>query len=281
MRIKQILNNNVVSSLDSNGVEVILTGKALGFNASVGDEVNVAHVEKTFHLHDDKVNDRFKVLLNEVPVEIIQLTDDIVNLARSSLNYPLSEIIYVSLADHLNFAIQRNKNGMDLVSPLQWEVKHFYRKEYLVGHQALAIIASYTGLLLPDSEACSIALHIVNSGMQAPDGQIIEITKLIHQIQSIVKYWFGITFDEQGIAWQRFITHVKFFAQRVIGGIIIENDDDDLFEFSNNKHEKAYSCVNAIGEFTKKNYGHVMTNSEKLYLTVHIYNIVKRHTTSI
>ena len=104
MRIKQILNNNVVSSLDSNGVEVILTGKALGFNASVGDEVNVAHVEKTFHLHDDKVNDRFKVLLNEVPVEIIQLTDDIVNLARSSLNYTLSEIIYVSLADHLNFA---------------------------------------------------------------------------------------------------------------------------------------------------------------------------------
>lgn len=277
MIIKQILNNNVVSSLDAEGAEVILTGRALGFNARVGDEISHENVEKTFRLQDDKVNDRFKVLLNEVPVEIIQLTDDIVRLARSTLSYKISETVYVSLADHLNFAIQRNKEGMDLVSPLQWEVRHFYRKEYFVGHQALAIIASYTGILLPDSEACSIALHIVNSGMQAPDGNIVEITKLIHQIQSIVKYWFGITFDEQGIDYQRFITHVKFHAQRVIGGVVLDNDDDDLLELTNSNHEKAYSCVNAISDFTRKNYNHSMSKSEKLYLTVHIYNLVKRH----
>ncbi len=89
--IKQILNNNVVSAIDAAGNERILTGRGLGFEARVGDIVSEDKVEKTFHLRDDKITSRFMVLLNELPVEIIQLTDDIVRLAQQDLNYKLSE----------------------------------------------------------------------------------------------------------------------------------------------------------------------------------------------
>ncbi|CCK06146.1 Beta-glucoside bgl operon antiterminator, BglG family [Cronobacter sakazakii 696] len=82
MIIKQILNNNVVSAVDERGQEVIVTGRGLGFNARVGETVNSSHIEKTFRLHDDTVSARFKVLLDEIPVEIVQLTDDIVALRQ-------------------------------------------------------------------------------------------------------------------------------------------------------------------------------------------------------
>lgn len=101
MIIKQILNNNVVSAVDERGQEVIVTGRGLGFNARVGETVNSSHIEKTFRLHDDTVSARFKVLLDEIPVEIVQLTDDIVALARQTPGIKLSEGIYVTLADHL------------------------------------------------------------------------------------------------------------------------------------------------------------------------------------
>lgn len=111
--IKQILNNNVVSAIDAASNERILTGRGLGFEAYIGDIVSEDKVEKTFHLHDDKITSRFMVLLNELPVEIIQLTDDIVRLAQQDLDYKLSEGLYVSLSDHLHYAIERQKQGQE------------------------------------------------------------------------------------------------------------------------------------------------------------------------
>ncbi|UVO06685.1 PRD domain-containing protein [Pectobacterium polonicum] len=279
--IKQILNNNVVSAMDSSGNELILTGRGLGFEAHVGDRIPADKVEKTFHLHDDKIYSRFMVLLNEVPMEIIQLTDDIVHLAQHALNYKISEGLYVSLSDHLHYAIERHKQGLEINNPLEWEVRHFYKDEYFVSLQALAIIASRCGVLLPNAEACSIALHIVNAGMKNADGQVTEITKLIYQIQNIVKYWYGVTIDEQSINYQRFITHIKFFAQRVLRKTELNDDVDDLFNLVKKKHEKTVNCVNAIGDFIKKNYQYQMTDSEKLYLTVHIENMMQRQKNSI
>lgn len=238
MIIKQILNNNVVSVSDSSGAEFILTGRGLGFNASTGDRVDETKIEKTFHLTSHVVSSRFKVLLNEIPVEIIQLTDDIISHAQQSLSHTLSEALYVSLADHLNFALQRHEKGQEIHNPLEWEVRHFYRKEYLIGRQALALIASRTGQLLPDAEACSIALHIVNAAMNAPDGQVMEMTQLIFQVQNIVKYWFSISIDEQSLNYQRFVTHLKFFAQRVMRGEILDNDDAELFSQMPVRYEK-------------------------------------------
>lgn len=281
MRIKQILNNNVVSVSDSNGAEFILMGRGLGFNASVGDIVEPKSIEKTFQLADRSVSARFKVLLNEVPVEIIQLTDDIVSLARQSLSHTLSDALYVSLADHLHFALKRHLEGLEIQNPLEWEVRHLYRKEYLVGRQALALIASRTGQLLPDTEACSITLHIVNAAMNVPDGQVMEMTRLIFQIQNIVKYWFAISIDENSLNYQRFVTHLKFFAQRVMAGEILDNDDAELFEQIPKRYEKTLTCVHAISEFVSKNYNHTMSSSEKLYLTVHIGNVINRQNTSI
>lgn len=281
MLIKQILNNNVVSVSDATGSEFILTGRGLGFNARVGDEVIENHIEKRFSLNDSSVSERFKVLSNEVPVEILQLTDDIVTLARNALGHKLREALYVTLADHLNFAVIRHKEGQSLHNPLEWEVKQFYRKEYLVGRQALAIIASRTGELLPDAEACSIALHIVNAGVNAPDGQVMEMTRLIFQMQNIVKYWFAISIDEQSSNYQRFVTHLKFFAQRVVAGEILDNDDADLFNQMPKRYEKTLGCVQAINDFVAKNYNHTMSSSEKLYLTVHIGNVVNRQNNSI
>jgi beta-glucoside operon transcriptional antiterminator len=281
MLIKQILNNNVVSAADIDGSELILTGRGLGFKVRPGDEVDVSVAEKIFSLKDQQVNSRFKTLLSELPLDIIELTDDIVSLANASLPGKLSEAVYTSLADHIFFAIQRHNEGLEIQNPLQWEVRNFYQPEYQIGHQALALIAARTGVLLPDAEACSIALHLVNGGINAPTGELVKLTKIIHQIQSIVKYWFSVTIDELDPNFQRFIIHVKFFAHRVLNGQVINNDDDELYQLMRERYQKTLSCVNAIGDFIRKNYHHEMSDSEKLYLAIHINNMIKRHTLSI
>jgi len=57
---------------------------------------------------------------------------------------------------------------------------------------------------------------------------------------------------------------------------VLNNNDDEFFALAQQRYARTLKCVDAINEFVKKHYHHSMSNSEKLYLTVHIENIVQR-----
>ena len=50
MIIQKVINNNVVSTFDANGKEVILMGKGIGFRKKAGDELDKNKIEKIFTL---------------------------------------------------------------------------------------------------------------------------------------------------------------------------------------------------------------------------------------
>ena len=52
MIIQKVINNNVVSTFDSNGKEVILMGKGIGFRKKTGDELDKTKIEKIQHIRD-------------------------------------------------------------------------------------------------------------------------------------------------------------------------------------------------------------------------------------
>ena len=274
--VKQILNNNVVSVMDQEGLEMILTGRGLGFNISIGAIVDESKVEKIFKLNkDDSVSERLKLIIEGLPLEVVQLTTDIVELAKSELNKKFSDGLFVVLADHLNFAIKRLNDGIELNNPLEWEVKNYYKTEFDFAVRATQMVLKKYGIFLPEAEACSIALHIVNAQLDKNIIELKEITKLVFQVQNIVKYFFRIHFNDQTLNYQRFITHLKFFAQRVLKGELLSNEDSDYLDIIKNKNQKVFDCVIMIGEFLKKNYNHKMTDSEMLYLAIHIENLVR------
>ena len=49
--------------------------------------------------------------------------------------------LFIALADHLHYAIERSREGISLQNPLAWEVRKFYPREYEIGKQALRLIA--------------------------------------------------------------------------------------------------------------------------------------------
>lgn len=63
----------------------------------------------------------------------------------------------------LNFAIERLKNGIDLVTPIACDVRHLYPKEAELGTHALKILEHHADVILPDNEAVSVALHFINA----------------------------------------------------------------------------------------------------------------------
>ena len=79
------------------------------------------------------------------------------------------------------------KEGMHFTNALLEEIKLFYPKEYLVGKYALRLIEEKTSLRMPDDEAASIALHLVNAQYDTRIGDTFRMTNMIREMMEYVE----------------------------------------------------------------------------------------------
>lgn len=276
MKIDKIINNNLIRAFDDNNKEVLVMGCGLGFKKKIGESIDKSKIEKIYSLENKNYSNKLVELLSDIPLEVIQTTNEIVSYARYSLGKKINDNIYILLTDHINFAIERINQGLEFKNPLLWEIKRFYNHEFLIGKESLQIIKKRLNVDLPEDEAGSIALHIVNAQLNSTNmDETMDITKMIQSILNIVKYHYNLELDEYSLHYERFITHLKFFAQRIFSGKEIEDEDAYLCEIMKTKYKMAYDCVEKIEKYIEKEFNHELTEDEKMYLAVHITRITK------
>lgn len=278
MKITKVLNNNVAMTKNESNQEMVVMGKGLVFQKKVGDVIDTLKVEKTFILENSGVASKLAELMKDTSEVYLDLSYKILELAKSHLTYKLDDYLYVALTDHLSFAITRHKNGIDLKNPLLWEIRRYYKQEFQVALRALDIVEEDTGVRLAEDEAASIALHFVNSQLSGDNMEAaVQVTEMVNNILTIVKYFFRIQLDENSISYERFLTHLRFFTIRFIRK---ENSDDTydnfLYEQVKQKYSTAYECTERIAAYIAKNYDWDISNDEKVYLTLHIHRITNR-----
>jgi beta-glucoside operon transcriptional antiterminator len=276
MKVEKVINNNVLSAFNEQNQELVIMGRGIAFQKKPGDLVDEQKIEKVFLLKDNEIKDRFKTLLYEIPIEYMEVTEEIIHSAKVRLGRELNESIYVSLSDHIHFAIERTKNGLQIKNSLLWEIKRLYKGEFEIGKEALKKIKNKMGTELPEDEAGFIAMHLVNAELNEEMPTMINITKAIEDILAIVNYHFGIRLNEDSLNYYRFVTHLKFFAQRLFSKTYMEDSDNFLFETVKNKYQDAYACTLKIKEYIRTQHEHELTNEEMLYLMIHIERVVKR-----
>ena len=276
MKIDKIINNNLIRTFDNNGKEVLVMGCGLGFQKKIGDTIDQSKIEKIYAIENKSDSNKLMTLLSEIPLEYIQVSNEIISYAKYSLGKRLNDNIYISLTDHISFAIERYKQGLNFKNALLWEIKRFYNHEFLIGKEALAIIKKRLNIELPEDEAASIALHIVNAQLNSRDmNDTLDITKMIQNILNIVKFHFNIELDEYSLHYERFITHLKFFAQRMLSGKIIKSDDINFCEMIKGQYKDEYLCAEKVKKYIQKEFNHEISDEEMMYLTVHIKRIIK------
>lgn len=273
MKIDKIINNNIVSAIEADGKEVVIMGRGLGFGMKPGKEIPEGKIEKVFRLDSQNSTDKFKELLANLPLEHIQASTEIINYAKSVLNRRLNQSIYITLTDHINFAIERFKEKMMFTNPLLNEIKTSYKEEYLVGEYAVALIERRIGIKLPVDEAGFIALHIVNAEYNTVMRDTIDITNLIQNVVKIVKEYFSMDLDETSLNYQRFVTHLRFLAQRIIGGEMLNSDNPEFNQLISQMYPEEYACSLKLKDYIQVTYHHDVTEEETAYLAVHIKRI--------
>lgn len=272
MQIAKVLNNNVVVVLDEHRREQVVMGRGLAFQKRPGDVLDDSKIEKVFALQSDELVGRLGELLSQIPLEVMTTCDRIIDLARGRLG-KLQESLYITLTDHCHFAIERQKKGIALRNVLLWEIKRLYPKEFALGQEARAIIAKRLGVELAEDEAGFIALHLVNAQLNDEMHNTLHITRVMQEILNLVKYHFRFDYNEESLSYHRFVTHLKFFAQRLLGKNYVDSDDDSLYQVVKEKYRESFACAGKINRHIEKHYQHQLTTEEMMFLTIHIERV--------
>ncbi|MBN3054143.1 MULTISPECIES: BglG family transcription antiterminator LicT [Pectobacterium] len=273
MKIAKILNNNVVTVIDENNNESVVMGRGLGFKKHSGDLLDETLIERVFVMKSGELTSRLQELLSEIPMDVITTADKIILLAKDRLPGKLQNSVYISLTDHCHFAIERHKQGVDIRNVLLWEIKRLYPKEFAVGLEALDIIEQRLAVRLPEDEAGFIALHLVNAQLDSEMPEVLQITKIMQEILNIVKYQLSLDYNEQALSYHRFVTHLKFFAQRLIGKSTVFSDDESLHDVVKERYQLSYRCAEKIQIHIVQKYQYTLTKEELMFLTIHIERV--------
>lgn len=275
LKIAKVLNNNIVVAVNDQGEDVIVMGSGVAFGKKRGDDVEPARIERLFTKSVSEMGSRFEQLAKEIPPEYIDAADKIIANAKLSLGKELEDDLYLSLADHIYFTIQRCKSGMLIHNRLLLETRMLYREEFETGCDAICYLNQRFGVNLPEDEAAFIALHFVNATLGMRMNETMEITSVVQEISSIIRHTFRLEFDVESLDYYRLITHLKFFAQRMVTQthLASEGEDFQLYEMVKTHYAASYDCVQKIVSFLENRHRWAVSFSEQTYLTIHVERI--------
>lgn len=277
MKIKQIFNNNVVLTT-SGASEIVVMGRGIGFQKKKGDKIDKELIEKEFVLTENVAKSIFPDVYDQLSAHEIDVVMELIDYAEKELNVEFQSNIYIALADHIQYSLRRADQVLPLANPLSYEVKKYYPDAYEVGQYALKLIEKRLDKKMHEDEAASLALHFVTGQKEGYlISQTIKVTRIVHEILNIVRLHFGMEFDEDSIQYARFLTHVQYFAHRIIFGEHEEDTDSFLFEQIQRSYPDTFSCVLKVKKFVEAEYAFEMGEDEQVYLTIHIERLVSEN----
>ncbi len=268
MKVLKAINNNVVSCVDDDGKELVVMGRGLGFHAKPGDLMDPAKAEKIFRMDSPENITRLKELMARLPENLLELSSSIIDYADQMLGRRLNESAYLTLTDHIQFAIERSRLGLDLHNALDTEVKVFYPEEFAVGQHSLNLIRQELGVDLPQDEAASIALHIVNAEYTGSMNTTMRVAHVLQPMLSIIESWPGIQLDKNHLFYDELIVHLKFLAMQAFSCEEKKYADNSLADAVKRSIPVAFACAHAVATCLSKQGGRAVSAVEQAYLAI-------------
>ena len=270
MRIKKVFNNNVVLVVNDLKEEEIVMGKGIGYQKFPKDLIDTNKIEKRFVFNNEQSLKELYTLLGRIHLKDIELASEIIDMGQEALGYKLNDTILITLSDHISYMLKRIDDGLVFRNPLQWEIKQIYPEEYEFSKRAVDYLREKTKKDIPDSEAAFITLHFANAHLETENmEETVLLTKIIDSILDIIKYNYGIDMNEYSFDYTRFISHLRCFIHRQLKNESVDVDTS-LLEIVKLKYSEDYKCAKKIKMFLEVTYKWNVSESELLYLTLHL-----------
>ena len=270
MKIIRRINHNAALAVDGAGRELVVLGKGVGFPQVPYELTDMSKVQKTFY----GVDSCYAELIAGLPQPVLLASADLVEQAEVNLERELNPNVTFTLADHLHFAMERMRQGLNFDMALSYDVEHLYPREYELGMLALDIVQDYTKIRLPDTEAVSVAMHLINAEAESGDmRETVRMLKIIGAVDEIVEKELQMTLSKGSFSYSRFTMHLRYLLQRFDTGNQMQDGIGSMLPEFQVRYPDIYRCARRIADYFKAEWSWDCTQDELLYLMIHLNRV--------
>lgn len=270
MKVIKNINNNVSLCLDSTGTEVVAFGKGIGFKRPPY-EISLSEIDKTFY----GVSEAYAQMVQDIPVEVLNAADRIVDYAKKTLPVTLSPNIVFTLADHINFAIQRAIQQMSFNLPITQDLQHLFEREVQVGRYAVELIRADLRIALPEEESFYIALHIIGAEAREAGARAESNEQHIERIVTLIERDLVVSIDRDEFSYARFVSHMHYLIKRCQDSEDAVQENEGLYESLRALYPDAARSTTHVGTYLEQALGIFLSDEELAYLIMHIVRLCK------
>lgn len=271
MKAIQTINNNVAVCIDDNGKELVAFGKGIGYPSMPYKIDDLNKIDMTFY----RVDSHYYNLLQEIPEKVFEVSAQIVSKAQKTLKRGLNPNAVFGLADHINFAIVRQRKYANMKMLFSYDVAQLYPEETEIGRYALKIIQEKLFVTLPESEITNIALHFVNAeDYESLNDDEEQYEEMIEKIVETIEKDFVISVDRNEFNFNRFSMHMRYYFQRIKNEEQFMDSCEGLLTPMRNECPEVYVCAKKIASYIDECMNVVSTEDELFYLMIHINRMI-------
>lgn len=268
--IKKVLNNNVLL-VERNNQNYILVGKGIGFGQKKNTLLkNFENIEEKFIALKELDKDEYESFIMTVDPQIIETTQKIVEILKAEMKETVESHAYVALIDHINFAIKRIKEGIEIVNPFLFEIELLYQEEYELAKKSVLILEEDLRIDIPEAEIGFLTLHICGVRKDKSKNEALEHSRMISEILDLVERKLEIKLEKNSFLCKRFVMHLMGVIDRSHKKRFHENKflyklEEDL----KNEFNVAYYIVKIIENTLKTK----IPEGEIGYIAIHLHKM--------
>ncbi|MCL4515049.1 MAG: PRD domain-containing protein [Firmicutes bacterium] len=273
LQVIKALNNNVILARERPaGQEMILIGKGLGFLLPRGSKLTLddARIEKASLIVDSSRREQYQQLLKIVDERIIGVAEEIIEMASERFGCPLSDHIHVALPDHIGFALERLRRGLEIPNPMLNEIRNLYVQEYRLAKEAATLIEQRLDARLPESDVGFLALHLYAARSKRDPKEASRYLGLIREIIGIVEGRYQVVLAEGNLDYERLLIHLKGLFEALETGKKVENPLLDKIQAG---FSEAFALAGELAALVKSRTGREVPQEQVGYLALHLERI--------
>ena len=271
MRVIKNINNNIAHCVDAKGREVIAFGKGIGFYKS-GEDIPLNKINRTFY----NIKDSDFGIIRSIPTVIVNTAIYITDYVADELSVVFPSSSALTLADHLQFAIERKDKNIYLELPLLQDIAQLYPDEMRMAEESLKIIERMTGEKLPRMEAGTLAMHFITDRINVKGDRRLNSEEISEKCTQIIEEEFDLKIDRNSFNYSRFVTHLDYLVRRLSEHKLIASENQTLFEEIRKNYPDSYGCAMKIVAFLNEELKEEVNDEETLYLVIHINRLLSR-----
>ncbi len=271
MKIIKHINNNFAIAEDSQGKQCIVSGKGIGFGA-VPRQVSLNQINRTYY----EVAPIYISMISGLPEDIISISSRIIEYARLIIDKPFNASIVFTLADHINFCIERFRKKMNVKLPIINDIQYLFEKEMKVGEFGLQLIRKELNVFLPKDEAAYIALHIINAEEEGKTRKVLDDGEIVEGVIQIVETDYQLSVNRADFNYSRFATHLHYLLKRGREQSFYKTENAKIYLAIKDDYPQSFACAEKISNYLYEQAELNLTDEERLYLMLHIHRLCTR-----